>query len=326
MGGTAGVGQERVRAERGVAVAGIVYVLSNPAMPGLLKIGMTEREDYGDRLAELYGTGVPFPFHCELTYLVDEPKEIEGDLHAEFADARVNPDREFFEIEVEEIRRILKRMDGVDVTKEAITTVDSRTPETSVHARNVARQRQPKIDFYLLDIESGEILSAIGAQAEIEVVSRSLVALDGAWMSLISATRKVFPEFSGRAIDYWEIGGRSLADIHAFITSIATANASLNLESEDGAVRGRAPNLNFDKMEIPRGAVLTSTDSNEEAVVVSHNRVRFRGIVQALTAATTAARNGKAPAHPTQHWIFRGENVGNIYYVKQRIPWERGED
>lgn len=303
-----------------------MYVVSNPAMPGLVKIGMTEREDYGERLAELYGTGVPFPFHCELAYLVDDPRDVEGSLHEEFADARVNPDREFFKVDIEEVRRILKRTDGVDVTKEAITAVDSHTPEISIHARNTARQRQPKIDFHLLEIESGEILSAIGAQAVVEVVGRSHVALDGARMPLISATREVFPEFSGRTIDYWEIDGRSLADIYAYIISISTANASRDLEPDDGAARERAPNLNFDKMEIPRGAVLISTDSDEDAVVVSHNRVRFRGVVQALTAATTAARNGKAPAHPTEHWIYRGENVGNIYYKKQRIPWERGED
>ncbi len=38
----------------------IVYVLSNAAMPGLVKIGMTASEDAEARLAQLYTTGVPF--------------------------------------------------------------------------------------------------------------------------------------------------------------------------------------------------------------------------------------------------------------------------
>lgn len=41
---------------------GIVYVLSNRAMPGLVKIGMTTRPELDTRLKELYTTGVPVPF------------------------------------------------------------------------------------------------------------------------------------------------------------------------------------------------------------------------------------------------------------------------
>lgn len=43
---------------------GIVYVLTNPAMPGLVKIGMTTRSDIDARMKELYSTGVPVPFDC----------------------------------------------------------------------------------------------------------------------------------------------------------------------------------------------------------------------------------------------------------------------
>lgn len=37
--------------------SGIVYVLTNPAMPGLVKIGMTTRDNLDARMKELYGTG-----------------------------------------------------------------------------------------------------------------------------------------------------------------------------------------------------------------------------------------------------------------------------
>ena len=39
---------------------GIVYLLTNPVMPGLVKIGMTTQEDIDKRMKELYMTGVPF--------------------------------------------------------------------------------------------------------------------------------------------------------------------------------------------------------------------------------------------------------------------------
>jgi len=43
---------------------GIVYLLTNPVMPGVVKIGMTTREDMDARMRELYSTGVPVPFEC----------------------------------------------------------------------------------------------------------------------------------------------------------------------------------------------------------------------------------------------------------------------
>ena len=43
---------------------GIVYVLTNPAMPGIVKIGKTSRGSIDARLNELYSTGVPVPFEC----------------------------------------------------------------------------------------------------------------------------------------------------------------------------------------------------------------------------------------------------------------------
>jgi len=43
---------------------GIVYVLTNPTMPGLVKIGKTSRDSVMARLSELYTTGVPLPFEC----------------------------------------------------------------------------------------------------------------------------------------------------------------------------------------------------------------------------------------------------------------------
>ena len=43
---------------------GIVYVLTNPAFPNLVKIGITTRDEVQVRMAELYTTGVPLPFKC----------------------------------------------------------------------------------------------------------------------------------------------------------------------------------------------------------------------------------------------------------------------
>ncbi len=65
---------------------GIVYVLTNPVMPGIVKIGMTERSDIDKRLRELYTTGVPVPFECAYACKVDpaDCAKIEKALHKAF--------------------------------------------------------------------------------------------------------------------------------------------------------------------------------------------------------------------------------------------------
>ena len=84
----------------------IVYVLTNPAMPGMVKIGMTDQEDLQLRMRQLYTTGVPLPFECVIARRMEgrEAAEIETALHTAFDPYRVNPSREFFEIEPEHLQ------------------------------------------------------------------------------------------------------------------------------------------------------------------------------------------------------------------------------
>lgn len=43
-------------------MAVIIYALTNPAMPNLVKIGKTESQDPQVRMDQLYNTSVPLPF------------------------------------------------------------------------------------------------------------------------------------------------------------------------------------------------------------------------------------------------------------------------
>jgi len=62
-------------------IGGIVYVLSNPSMPGLVKIGKTSRGSVLMRLSELYSTGVPVPFECEFAGRVEDEHKVEKAFH-----------------------------------------------------------------------------------------------------------------------------------------------------------------------------------------------------------------------------------------------------
>jgi hypothetical protein len=62
-------------------VCGYVYILSNPAMPGLLKIGCTDRS-IEERTKELNSaTGVPTPFEVEAIFFSTNSLIEEKQIH-----------------------------------------------------------------------------------------------------------------------------------------------------------------------------------------------------------------------------------------------------
>lgn len=74
---------------------GYVYILSNPSMPGLVKIGRSIGGGDG-RAKGLFVTGVPQPFHLEFELLADDATELERLVHERLQSFRVSGDREFF--------------------------------------------------------------------------------------------------------------------------------------------------------------------------------------------------------------------------------------
>ena len=96
----------------------IVYVLTNPAMPGIVKIGMTDRPDVQRRMGELYSTGVPLPFDCVIAREIEDRDavEIERALHTAFGPNRINLSREFFQVDPEQVEVLLRVMPGRDAT------------------------------------------------------------------------------------------------------------------------------------------------------------------------------------------------------------------
>ena len=81
---------------------GWIYIASNPAMVGYLKIGMTQKTPEL-RLAELQTTGVPEPFKLEYSCLVAHALAVETAIHRHFDNYRSNANREFFNLAVAEV-------------------------------------------------------------------------------------------------------------------------------------------------------------------------------------------------------------------------------
>lgn len=81
----------------------VIYVLTNEAMPGLVKIGKTNGSVEA-RIKELSSsTSVPLAFECHFAAEVEDCSDIEKKLHKLFAADRVHPKREFFKVEPERV-------------------------------------------------------------------------------------------------------------------------------------------------------------------------------------------------------------------------------
>ena len=139
---------------------GIVYVLANPCMPGIVKIGMTERSNIEARLKELYTTGVPLPFECKFACKVkkSECAKIEKAMHTAFAPQRVNANREFFRIIPEQAIAILELFKYEDVTAEISKEIeDELTPEDKA-AQEKSKTKRPPLDFYQMGLKEADVL------------------------------------------------------------------------------------------------------------------------------------------------------------------------
>lgn len=79
---------------------GFVYVLANRAMPGIYKVGYTERSP-SLRCDELSrGTNVPCDFDLVCYAEYSDARDMEQEFHGYLADVRVSPNREFFKCDL----------------------------------------------------------------------------------------------------------------------------------------------------------------------------------------------------------------------------------
>ena len=118
----------------------IVYIFSNPAMPGYIKIGKTLQDDVKQRLRALSNpSGVPAPFECRYAAAVEDAKKVEKAIHEAFAIDRPNPRREFFTTSPERIITLLKLHEIRDVTPSTQKILDEITePEDKTAQKRVA--------------------------------------------------------------------------------------------------------------------------------------------------------------------------------------------
>lgn len=192
----------------------IVYVLANPAMPELLKIGKTTQSDVKIRMNQLYTTGVPVPFECIFAVEVEDCSKVESALHAAFDPNRINPGREFFKIEAEQVIAVLKLLGEKEVTPELNTALNESVSQAERDSGNILKKR-PSINFFEMGIPKGSVLNYKHGDEFVEVVSERKVMFNNQETSLTAATKKIMNiEHSVAPCPHWIFEGKLLRDIH----------------------------------------------------------------------------------------------------------------
>jgi len=193
----------------------IVYVLTNPAMPSMVKIGKTTQSDVEQRMSQLYSTGVPLPFECVYAVEVENCSEVEKALHIAFNPSRINPKREFFDIQPEQAISVLKLLKIKDVTPQVNEQLNEGVSESEKNSAKKVRKR-PQMNYKDMNIPIGSTLIYSEDDSITAIVSTDKkVMFNDEEMSLTAATRIVKElDYSVQPAPYWSYQGKDLLSIY----------------------------------------------------------------------------------------------------------------
>ncbi|TAG00731.1 MAG: GIY-YIG nuclease family protein [Burkholderiales bacterium] len=189
----------------------IVYVLTNEAMPGIVKIGRT-LGNVQERMRSLFSTSLPLPFECAYAAEVDDSAFVERTLHALFSDHRISPNREFFRLTSEKVIIALRLAKHRDVTP-SNGVFESPEQEQAVER---ARERRGRINLVNIGVGPGTVLTCSRDETVTAiVVDESRVEFKGERMSLSGAALLAIRNlgYQWRAVsgsDVWMVDGETL--------------------------------------------------------------------------------------------------------------------
>jgi hypothetical protein len=191
----------------------IVYLLTNPTMPDLVKIGRTN--DLETRLRSLSThSGVPVPFECFYACEVRDSVEVERALHEAFGDHRINPKREFFRLNPERVQAILKVMAIRDETP----TIEIVEDQVELEALQREQSRRSNFRFSNVGIPFGATLNFVKDEAlTAVVVDDRTIEFEGVRTSTSNAAKILLHRMGGTLSAaqgplYWLYDGETLAE------------------------------------------------------------------------------------------------------------------
>ena len=199
--------------------SGILYVLTNPFMPGLVKIGCTTGP-VEERIKGLSShTGVPVAFQCHFAAKVENMAAKEKTLHQLFSDKRVNPNREFFQVAPEKIVLAIRMGSFTEVTPGKVD-IPKEEEQAFEKAEKAETKRRARINLEAIGIKPGTVLTlSRDEDVHATVVSGNKVEYEGQIMSLSASALAALHKLGGYTLgaasgsDYWMYEGKTLDEI-----------------------------------------------------------------------------------------------------------------
>lgn len=192
----------------------IVYILTNEAMPGLIKIGLTN-STVEQRMITLDNTSIPLPFECYYAARVSDSAKIERALHVGLGDHRIRNSREFFRMEPYRAKAILELLAIEDVTPGNSVFAEPEDQE----ALTRAVEARPPFKFSLAKIPVGAVLNfAKDETITAEVIDDKRIKFRDRDMSLSGAALEIVSElgYSWKQIagpQWWLYEGMTLSEL-----------------------------------------------------------------------------------------------------------------
>jgi len=186
----------------------IIYVLTNEAMAGYVKIGKT-LTSLEQRIRELSAsTSIPLPFTCFYACTVKDAAFVEHQLHDAFDDNRINPRREFFQIAPERIVSALKlaEIDNITPRKDIVENIEDQ--KALVEARRI----RSRFNFNIVKIPAGsELYFCRDENIKAKVVDNHFIEYDGKQTSLSKSAQQILGyDYGVAGTDYWMYEGETL--------------------------------------------------------------------------------------------------------------------
>jgi hypothetical protein len=198
--------------------SGTLYVLTNPFMPGLVKIGCTTGPVEERIKALSSGTGVPVAFQCHFAAYVEEMTAKEKTLQQLFSDKRVNPNREFFQVAPEKVVLAIRMGPFTEVTPGKVD-IPKEEEQAFEKAEEADTKRRARINLSAIGIQPGSVLTLTRDEGiHATVVGGNKVEYEGQVMSLSASALAALHKLGYRwaavsGSDYWMYDGKTLDEI-----------------------------------------------------------------------------------------------------------------
>ena len=116
---------------------GIVYIAKNPSFKEeCIKIGITK--NLKQRLKDLSGSNVPYPYTCLYACEVKDCKEVEKAIHKICINSRIK--KEFFKTDPKPIIQLLKQLSLKEITKDIDDAIEREADKEQSKAKVVTKK------------------------------------------------------------------------------------------------------------------------------------------------------------------------------------------